>query len=163
MSVMQRTKLIYPMLHCGRLNISEEVTNKLFPWRQLNSLDREAGGLLLGRHLIDSPNIIIDDITAPLECDKRSRFSFFRSLSHNLIAKGQWLSSGKTCITLGTWHSHPEVYPEPSLQDWNDWKKVLRKGRYPSPFLFFLILGIESVRVWQGFNPEKIFEIKCNI
>ena len=159
MSVMQRTKLIYSMLHCGRLNISEDVINKLLLWRQLICLDREAGGLLLGRHLIDSANIIVDDITEPLKYDIRSRFSFFRSLSHNLIAKSKWSSSNKTCITLGTWHSHPELCPEPSLQDWNDWKKTLKKGRYPSPFLFFLILGVDEIRVWQGFSSEIISEI----
>lgn len=159
MSVMQRTKLVYSMLYCGRLNISEEVVGRLLLWRQLKSSDREAGGFLLGRHLIDSPHIIVDDITEPLRCDMRSRFSFFRSLSHNLIAKSKWSSSNKTCITLGTWHTHPELCPEPSLQDWNDWKNTLKLGRYPSPFLFFLILGLDEIRVWQGYCSEMISEV----
>jgi len=156
---MQLIKLVYQMPHGGRLNISNFAIEKLQQWRQVKSSATEAGGFLLGRHLIDSLNIIIDDITTPLKCDNRSRCVFFRSFSHNQVARAKWVESKRTCSTLGTWHSHPETYPKPSLLDFRDWESTLKKGRYPGNYFFFLILGIDNLRLWLGYNTDKIIEL----
>ncbi|MEO5730278.1 MAG: hypothetical protein ABI134_35585, partial [Byssovorax sp.] len=50
-----------------------------------------AGGVLLGRWLIDSDAVIVDDITTPQPADARSRFAFFRSAgAHHVAIEAAW-------------------------------------------------------------------------
>ena len=39
----------------------------------------DAGGVLLGRHILGTGDIIVDCITAPMPSDRQSRFRFFRA------------------------------------------------------------------------------------
>jgi len=156
---MQKQKLIFDIDTFSRLSFSNEATGKLLSCRQKSSASTEAGGLLLGRYLLSSPCIIVDDITMPCSIDKRSRYSFFRSLAHNIMAARTWRKSNKTCSTLGTWHTHAEPTPNPSGKDFQDWINILRKGRYQSDYLFFLILGTQAARVWQGFRSGNFVEL----
>jgi len=44
-------------------------------YRQLERKDREAGGILLGRMIENSSDVIIDEITVPMDCTPAVRQS----------------------------------------------------------------------------------------
>ena len=43
----------------------------------------------------------------------------------------------------------------PSVVDWADWQRRLRDDRYTEP-LFFLIVGIDETRAWEGSRQGAI-------
>lgn len=133
----------------GRFYICPEVTKLLKEFRQ-TGLRWESGGVLLGRHLIEGNDIIVDHATKPMFGDRRHRFSFFRARRrHQREINRQWRISNGTCTYLGEWHTHPEPSPTPSSVDLKTWHRKLEKDTY-SEVLFFLIVGTEEVRVWEG-------------
>lgn len=108
----------------------------------------EAGGVLLGRHLLESANVVVDEVTTPQMADKRSRFGFFRSRRHEAIARERWSAEKGTFAYLGLWHTHPEQDPTPSFVDRLDWQRAVVSDVYEGNLLFFLIVGTLNVRVW---------------
>ncbi|MFV2044579.1 MAG: Mov34/MPN/PAD-1 family protein [Anaerolineales bacterium] len=117
---------------------------------QHDPTEPEAGGVLLGRHILNTRDIVVDRVTLPMDGDHQSRHQFFRAyhLHQEAIARA-WGESGGTCTYLGEWHTHPECVPTPSLIDnWN-WRWKLLTDQF-SGFIFFLITGTQTIRVWEG-------------
>lgn len=114
----------------------------------------EAGGVLLGRYILDTHDVVVDLITEPMPRDLRSRVRFFRHRRGHQIAIDQtWRESSGTCTWLGEWHSHPEHNPSPSFTDHADWRRKLLVDRYDE-VLFFVIVGIQNICVWEGALPS---------
>lgn len=126
---------------------------------QLGQSQAESGGVLLGRHLLESPNIVIDEATVPQASDKRRRRWFFRSSKHNSIAAARWKESSGKVAYLGLWHSHPEPIPTPSSTDLNDWHKALAKDQFEGDYLFFIILGQQELGCWVGNKQGAITKL----
>lgn len=133
-----------------RLLITDGALEMFCEHRQAESSCPEAGGVLLGRHLLESPDIVIDEATSPQAADRRSRTSFFRSEMHHTAAIRRWEESRGKVAYLGLWHSHPEPVPTPSGTDLNDWRKALRQDLYEGDFLFFIIVGTQEIGCWAG-------------
>jgi integrative and conjugative element protein (TIGR02256 family) len=141
--------LIFDNRQGHRFKIKSEVVARLRQYRQEN-LDREAGGVLLGRYVRDSDDVIVDKITVPMEGDRRGRRWFFRaSTLHQSVLDSAWSDSAGTCNYLGEWHTHAEADPSPSVIDILDWRKRFLVDRIDSKRLFFIIVGTERVNVWQ--------------
>jgi len=126
------------------------------PWATIHNFQQherhtlEAGGVLLGRHLLDKSAIIVDQVTTPLPGDRRTRTSFYRSQKrHQKIIDQVWQASNGTCTYLGEWHTHPEPVPMPSMVDWRGWLKRLATDQFTEP-LFFVIVGTQHTCVWEG-------------
>lgn len=135
----------------GKLKISVHALERMGKYRQVNDEDTEAGGVLLGRFIVDSKDIIIDEVSVPMVGDKRRRTSFVRNAkSHQRIIDFQWFNSKGTCNYLGEWHTHPESYPDYSGVDIENWKDRLKKDTFTSRFLYFIIVGIKKIEVWEG-------------
>jgi integrative and conjugative element protein (TIGR02256 family) len=117
-----------------------------------NATDKkEAGGVLLGRYILDCLDVVVDRITVPMREDSRGRFRFLRSaLSHQQVIFQAWRRSQGTCNYLGEWHTHPEPNPSPSAIDLRTWQRKLSKDRYDSDVLYFVIVGTKQINVWQG-------------
>lgn len=141
----------YLLSNKGVLKISRHAYDRMATYIQTNEKDEEGGGVILGRFIIDSKNIIIDDVTLPMLGDKKSRFSFFRSAKpHQRVIDNKWEKSNGTCHYLGEWHTHPEEYPTPSVRDWEGWNKQLKDDKFTSRYLYFVILGTKDFYIWEG-------------
>lgn len=119
----------------------------------------EAGGVLLGRYILNSKHVVVDTITVPSNHDQRLRHFFFRSAKkHQIIIDNFWLSSDGTCNYLGEWHTHPESDPVPSSRDISEWQRKLQADKYDSDCLFYVIVGTRKINAWKGLREGGILE-----
>ena len=58
-------KLVYSVTPKQRLIIVEHALKQMKAFAQHRSVDREAGGVLLGRHLLDSRDVVVDEVSTP--------------------------------------------------------------------------------------------------
>lgn len=134
----------------GRFAVGAEALAILRRYIQNGSGKAEAGGVLLGRHILNTHDVVVDAATEPFQGDRRGRMFFLRAQArHQAVIDRAWRESGGTCTYVGEWHTHPEPYPVPSEVDWRDWKRKLREDRF-TECLFFVILGTRETRVWEG-------------
>ncbi|NOJ82902.1 hypothetical protein HNV28_32080 [Myxococcus xanthus] len=144
------TSLVFRRPNGGQVAVSECVVQLLIRHRQIKDRDHEAGGVLLGRCIVDSENIVVDQASEPTGSDIRSRFRFFRSKSPaQRLVDDAWASSNGTMNYLGEWHSHPETHPHPSTVDLENWRWIASRAVLEQNFLLFLIVGIVSTQIWE--------------
>lgn len=154
--------MIFSLGPTSRLKINDDVLEKILTYRQLENRDTEAGGVLMGRFIEGSGDIIIDLITEPSNKDKRERCFFKKHLeTHQELVDKIWEESDGTCNYVGEWHTHPEQHPSPSFHDRREWKRVLKKTQCESSFLLFIIVGTKSIGAWMGNRKNaKINKLK---
>jgi integrative and conjugative element protein (TIGR02256 family) len=141
-------KLVYRVTPRQRLIIVEHALTQMQAFAQRRWYHREAGGVLMGRHLLDSHDVVVDEVSTPQNTDRRSRCNFFRSHKHEQVARQRWLQEHSTSAYLGLWHTHPERDPTPSGVDQTDWQQAVAGDTYEGDRLFFPIVGTNSIRVW---------------
>ena len=141
------------------LIITKNVMIKLLHYQQNDESMTEAGGFLIGRHLLQTNDRVIDQLTTPTIGDKRCFSKFYRSNIHNHILYDKWLTSEKTQTLLGLWHTHPESSPTPSIIDSRDWEQAIHDGNFIGDSLVFLIVGNNEIRIWEGFRTGHFNEI----
>jgi integrative and conjugative element protein (TIGR02256 family) len=133
----------------SRFEISPAVVELLGRFAQHLDTAPESGGVLLGRRITGTDDVIVDAATTPMEGDTGLRFRFVRaSAAHQDAADRAWRDSGGTCAHLGGWHTHPERRPSPSHTDRSDWRRQVA-GDPSRDVLFFVIVGTEEVRAWE--------------
>lgn len=152
-------KMVFQVSASQRLIFVDEAVQQLLAHSQRSWWQAEAGGALLGRYLLDSENIVVDEVTTPQKQDMRSRFSFFRSRQHSAIALARWIAHDSTMAYLGLWHTHPERVPTPSGVDRRDWKNAIAKDAFEGDRLFFPIVGTKRIRVWSKTRTGPIEEL----
>lgn len=153
-------KLVFRVTTTQRLIFVENVVKQMSEFRQRSWWQAEAGGVLLGRYLLDSENIVVDELSTPQKTDRRSRFSFFRSRKHEVIARSRWADETSTIAYLGLWHTHPEADPVPSSVDRRDWARAISNDTFEGECLFFPIVGTERIRVWSLSRDGLFHELK---
>jgi integrative and conjugative element protein (TIGR02256 family) len=151
--------LIYRALPAGTLYFTPDAVRRMLSHRQSKVRSREAGGVLLGRHLKGVEDIVVDAVTEPKLGDRRRWASFFRSCRHNISARRRWAKHDHTSAYLGSWHTHPEPDPQPSAVDIADWQNALERDGYDGTRLFFVIVGTKQLRVWQGHRYGDLIEL----
>lgn len=135
----------------GTVALSDRVISTFSAYAQLGESDPESGGILLGRLILESDDVVIDVATQPAPEDRSWRFYFWRSNKPALRRVTEaWYASGGTQVYLGDWHTHPEDVPSPSCVDLRNWKRLLRKSKYEQGFLLFVIVGRKETSVWEG-------------
>jgi len=148
---MQNKALIFQKSDGGRLKIDIYAFQKINKCLQTGQNDCEAGGVLLGRYIIDSNDIVVDDVTMPMKNDIRRRFFFLRRKRlHQKVVIKRWIESKGACNYLGEWHTHPEEIPTPSCIDIKEWKRLLRTAKFDNDYLYFIIAGTKKMGVWEG-------------
>ena len=153
-------KLVFRDTPRQRLVIVESALQQMQAFAQHRWWNREAGGVLLGRHLLDSHDVVVDEISTPQSGDRRGRFSFFRSYRHEVVACQRWLEQERTSAYLGLWHTHPESDPTPSGVDQSDWQQAVSADTFEGDRLFFPIVGTRSIRVWTLNRRGTFRELK---
>ena len=134
----------------GIIELGSGVVTVLERYRQLEAKVSEAGGMLLGRLISNSDDLVIDEATEPSKRDQKGRYFFFRRRSHAQKRVDEvWCGSQHTVNYLGEWHSHPEDDPSPSITDINNWFRICRKARYEYDCLVFAIVGRKKLRMWE--------------
>lgn len=119
-------------------------------YRQRRPREREAGGILLGRLILTSDDVILDRATTPTSADRRGRHFFHRGRgSAQRKVDDAWRQSRGTENYLGEWHTHPEDDPVPSAVDRANWVKIAREAQREYGSLFFIIVGITHLRAWE--------------
>ena len=153
-------KLVYRVTPRQRLIIVEHALKQMQAFAQRRFWDSEAGGVLLGRHLLDSHDVVVDEVSMPQSSDRRSRFAFFRSSKHEQVARQRWRQENSTSAYLGLWHTHPERDPMPSGVDRRDWAQAVSGDTYEGDRLFFPIVGEDCVRIWTLSRRGAFRELK---
>ena len=152
--------LVFNVAPGRRLIFTDAALAKMRAHAQRSASQREAGGVLLGRHLIDSLDVVVDDVSVPQQNDRQTRFSFFRSKQHNVVANERWAATMGRTAYLGLWHTHPELDPTPSCVDRRDWSKAIARDTFEGDRLFFPIVGIQTIRVWTKTRSGPIEEVE---
>lgn len=156
---MKITKRIYKLSNRGKIELSKNAIKNMFRYKQSTSKDIEGGGVLLGRFVINSKNVIVDEVSTPCLSDIRTNRRFKRDRDyHQRIIDKFWEESKGTCNYLGEWHTHAEWFPMPSRRDKESWKAILKNDNFSSRFLYFIIIGQKSIGVWEG--DRRTFKIK---
>ncbi|MBX0351295.1 MULTISPECIES: Mov34/MPN/PAD-1 family protein [Bacillus cereus group] len=159
--ILIKNEFVYILPNEKTLFIRPEAIAKMLKYRQDKSSSAEAGGILIGRILIENEHYIIDDVSEPMSTDKRSRCRFSRKPEgHQEYFNSIWERENGCCFYLGEWHTHPEYVPTPSSVDRKDWDRLVRID-FENDALFFLIVGIKEIKVWYGNSVnKKIIELK---
>lgn len=145
-----------------KIEIEDRLIERMLKYRQTKPFLPEAGGVLFGREIIDTDNLIINNMTEPYTNDKRNRFLFHRKdTCHIEYYNKLYNTSGGIVKYVGEWHSHPEELPGYSSLDRREWTKILKKEPSIAP-LYFIIIGTKAWRVWkvetQRKPPSLVFE-----
>lgn len=152
-------RLIFRVSPDQRIVFAEKAVEQMNTYRQRAWWQAEAGGVLLGRHLLETLDLVVDEVTVPQEQDRRTRFSFFRSSRHSDVARARWQSESQTLAYLGLWHTHPETDPNPSSVDRRDWEQAVARDVFDGDRLFFPIVGTHRIRVWSKPRGGRIEEL----
>jgi integrative and conjugative element protein (TIGR02256 family) len=116
----------------------------------------EAGGVLLGRELLVTGDLVVDAITTPMPGDVRTRTSFFRSAPlHQRHILEAWRGSAGTCGYLGEWHTHAEARPTPSRVDRSEWSRRLVEDVVGARLSLFVIVGTQALGAWIGDRQSR--------
>lgn len=140
------------------VDILAEVFQEISNWIQNDDYTPESGGFILGYKHEGTGNISLEYVTCPQPLDIRDRVNFkIRDSTHKILLLR---AQTKKSFYMGVWHTHPQTIPNPSTIDWDDWYDTLIKDKTASEYVFFLIAGTESIRVWVGdFKMKRIVEI----
>ena len=145
-----KRELTYRRTDGRRVALPAEALDVLDRYRQDCESTPEAGGVLLGRIIAETGDIVVDEVTEPTPEDARTRLSFLRGkITAQRRVDAAWAGSGGTLIYLGEWHSHPEPRPSPSRHDVRDWRAAVTSATYEQDALLFVIVGIEEIGVWE--------------
>ena len=156
-------KLVYRVTPRQRLIIVEHALQQMQAFEQHRCWDSEAGGVLLGRHLLDSRDVVVDEVSTPQDSDRRSRFGFFRSTKHERVARQRWFEQDRTSAHLGLWHTHPQIDPSPSSVDRRDWQQAVSRDTFEGDRLFFPIVGTRIMRIWTLSRRGVFRELKLEM
>jgi integrative and conjugative element protein (TIGR02256 family) len=152
-------RLVFRVSSDQRIVFTDKAVEQMTAYRQQKWWQGEAGGVLLGRHLLETPDLVVDEVTVPQKEDRRGRLSFFRSKQHGVVARARWVSESETLAYLGLWHTHPESDPTPSSVDRRDWDNAVAGDVFEGDRLFFPIVGTRRIRVWTKRRGSGIEEL----
>ncbi|MCB2380327.1 Mov34/MPN/PAD-1 family protein [Hymenobacter sp. BT635] len=142
----------------GRVKVPAAVLSVMQSYAQHDPVATEAGGVMMGRYIASSNDVVIDVVTEPMPGDRRTRYSFYRDKRrHQAAMDAAWEASGHTCTYLGEWHTHPEERPTPSEIDIKGWNRRLCQDQFDEE-LFFLIIGTHEPRMWAAKSATTTWE-----
>jgi integrative and conjugative element protein (TIGR02256 family) len=144
----------------GHVKLDDSVVRVFDHHRQTGDRHAEAGGILRGRFIVGSCDIVVDGVTIPSVADRRGRFFFWRAREPaQRQVDRDWAESANSLLYLGEWHTHPERTPVPSILDRREWRRILRDTECDYHTLLFAIVGQESTLLWEGNRRTGTIEL----
>ncbi|KJY80295.1 hypothetical protein TW74_05845 [Vibrio nigripulchritudo] len=135
------------------LRVNKQVYECWLKHRQMKRKDTEQFGVLIGSRTEGESNIWIDRCTTPKKKDisQRTRFVMKDPFHQETIAKA-FKQSNSELGYIGTWHTHPQNVPVPSIIDLNDWVQCTLRN--PDRQLVFVIVGNEQINIYIKINEN---------
>ena len=147
-----------PFIKRFDIEITDECLEMLNAKRQFDK--NEDCGILFGSQISDE-RIRINSISDSC-CDKTSALKCSCHLdvekANKLIAE-EFHKSNQTRVYIGEWHTHPEDYPSPSIQDLKSLKESYNKNQLAIPhFILMAIIGRKSIcfKMYDGHDFSSI-------
>lgn len=138
----------------ARVEVKRRVLNRMLAVAGNGAVSDEGGGILIGRRVLDSADMVVDEVTLPFPTDRRSRFSFLRRRQgHQQALDAAWRASGEVATYLGEWHTHPAPIPEPSPQDLKNWRDLTRQ--HGTRLIFLIVSTAGAIGCW---GDEGVWE-----
>ncbi len=159
--MLDKGSLIFCSESGDKFKLTEKTLSEMKKYVQTNNDEPESGGVLLGRYILNSNDVIVDLITIPQVKDIQKRTFFFKNKEeHQSVIDAIWKLSKGTCNYLGEWHTHPQDHPIPSSLDLRTWKRQVKETKFEGKKLFYVILGRKSVSAFNviqaSLNVEKL-------
>lgn len=124
------------------VDIEDGVLTTFQSFEQQQMWSKEAGGILIGKKLMDAEHYVLSAVSTPTKQDKRTRFSFTRSKqSAQRYIDKHWTESGGIENYIGEWHTHPEINPLPSSIDKSLIRQVVSDKSSPFSKVLLVIVG----------------------
>ena len=137
----------------SHLVIDQSVVNTWDEHRQADSQALESFGVLIGSCQKISDICNVETVTTPSKDDFQSRSRFLlKDRGHQIAVDRAFHRSRGHLGYLGTWHTHPEADPSPSMIDIEDWLSCT--SRNPDRPLYFVIVGTEKTHVFVKFRNK---------
>ena len=142
------------------VDIEENVIQTIQFYEQQNPWSKEAGGVLIGKKLQDIEHYVLTAVSVPTGFDKRTRFSFVRSIkSAQPFINRHWKDSDGIENYIGEWHTHPEYKPTPSPTDRELIKRVVSEKSSLFPKIFLIIGGLNGTFYFGVANAAELGDI----
>lgn len=146
----ENDKLIFVSDNGIKFKINKNSFEAMLSFRQMKKGSKESGGVLLGRYIKDSSDVVVDFITTPQKNDISTETFFFKNKDeHQEIIDNRWKESNGTCNYLGEWHTHPQDHPTPSSTDIKTWFRLVKETKFEFGELYFVIIGRKSACVYM--------------
>lgn len=132
---------------CGKVcHLSQVLNEELCSYRQESSTSVESAGLLIG-YYGQNGEVLIDTFTTPKVSDLRTRTTFkLDARAHQTEIDEAYIASDQLLGYVGTWHTHPQDVPLPSIPDKTDWRT--HEHDNPDRPLFFIVVGIKKTSIY---------------
>lgn len=155
--VCQPKEFITYQSKCGkRLYLPLTLHQELCTYRQEEPASVESAGLLIG-YYNQNGEVLIDTFTTPKTSDQRTRTKFkLDAQSHQAEIENVYAASEQLLGYVGTWHTHPQDVPSPSISDKTDWR--IHEQDNPDRPLFFIVVGIKTTSVYT-LEKGKVIEL----
>lgn len=140
------------------VHITQSVVDVWNKFKQYRANSTEACGILIGHYDMDCTRIWINNVTVPMKADIRKKTYFFlKDNGHQKILNSIFKSSGNKLLLLGTWHTHPEKSPTPSMygevNDVAEWKKIIASNK-AIPDFCFAIVGTQENSIYIRYQNK---------
>ena len=144
-----------------KLVIENEALNGMYKFNPIN-YKHENGGVLLGKFNKNENTYIITNISTTNSKDKKGKNFFIRNRKQaQIVIDNYWKISNGEINYLGEWHTHTELYPNPSFVDKQLVKQMLKNKNKEIDNVFMIILGNnENLYICTIDNNKKIYELK---
>ncbi len=99
--------------------IGEEVRDEI---KKISREEKESGGYLLARRILNTNELVIGKFTKPIKEDKRLKRKFIPSFES--LEQAERIANDEDWMVVGHWHTHPNHISssKPSKQDWKAFK-----------------------------------------
>ena len=117
----------------------------------------ELCGVLTGSQ-IDERTFRVSKVSPPCVA-RNSRCGCERdAVKANTFIKKDYEASEHTRVYIGEWHTHPEMKPNYSQIDFDNWIKINDEDIYYDN-QYQIIAGIEEIRIWKVEKDHKIYNV----